>query len=120
MNIEDYSEQAWSTADYPDNGIGINIGESVFKINLMYPLSKYAGEMGEFNEKIGKLIRDKNGILSGKDQEELLKELGDGLWYINALAIELGSSLSEVAQMNLDKLASRKNRGVIHGSGDNR
>jgi NTP pyrophosphatase (non-canonical NTP hydrolase) len=49
-----------------------------------------------------------------------VKELGDILWYINAVAHLLGSNLEEVAKANNEKLASRKNRGVLSGSGDNR
>jgi hypothetical protein len=32
----------------------------------------------------------------------------------------MGWKLDDVAQKNLDKLASRKQRGVIDGDGDNR
>jgi hypothetical protein len=42
------------------------------------------------------------------------------LWYISALASDLDISLNEIAENNLQKLASRKERNVIGGSGDNR
>jgi hypothetical protein len=42
------------------------------------------------------------------------------LWYISALASDLDISLDDVAQANVDKLQSRKDRGKIGGSGDNR
>ncbi len=48
------------------------------------------------------------------------KELGDCLWFISILAFEAGLNLGEVAQENLDKLFSRKERGVLQGSGDDR
>lgn len=42
------------------------------------------------------------------------------LWYVAQLSTELGLDLGDVAQGNLDKLASRKERGVLHSEGDNR
>ena len=44
----------------------------------------------------------------------------DVLWYVAQLAGELGYDLDQVAQANLDKLASRAARGRISGSGDSR
>lgn len=42
------------------------------------------------------------------------------VWNVAAIAQHLGSSLNEVARMNLEKLASRKQRGALGGSGDYR
>ena len=78
------------------------------------------GESGEVAEKFKKLIRDNKGAISEEDKQEILKELGDILWYINSVSHLLGSSLENVAQKNLDKVLSRKERGVTTGSGDNR
>jgi NTP pyrophosphatase (non-canonical NTP hydrolase) len=50
----------------------------------------------------------------------LRDELGDVLWYLSALATELDTNLSSVADKNIQKLFSRKERGVLKGSGDNR
>ena len=50
----------------------------------------------------------------------MIKEIGDVLWYIASIAVDLDSSLEEVAEVNVSKLASRAERGVIHGSGDDR
>ena len=52
--------------------------------------------------------------------EELKKEAGDILWQLSGLIFTMGWTLEEVAMGNLDKLASRKQRGVIDGDGDNR
>ena len=66
-------------------------------------------------DKIKKKIRD------GKfDPKELAKELGDCLWYTTLLATHLDYNMSEIASMNIDKLASRRTRNKIQGSGDNR
>lgn len=51
---------------------------------------------------------------------KLFKELGDCLWYIGQIARDNEWKLSEIAQANVDKLASRKLRNVLVGTGDNR
>jgi len=107
MTFEEYSKWAWSTAIYPNKGD-----------NFIYPVLGLAGESGEVCEKIKKHIRDK--IPREQIKLQLSDELGDILWYINATAIEFGLSLEDIAKQNVDKLQSRKNRGRIHGSGDNR
>lgn len=50
----------------------------------------------------------------------LTKELGDVMWYLAQLASELGLELDDVAAVNLQKLRSRQERGVLAGSGDDR
>jgi NTP pyrophosphatase (non-canonical NTP hydrolase) len=50
----------------------------------------------------------------------ILKEVGDVCWYGPSVIHDVGSTLEKVCQELLDKLASRKARGVIGGSGDNR
>jgi len=74
------------------------------------------GEAGEVAEKIKKLLRDSSKINS----DEIVKELGDVVFYATALANYFSSDLTEVLQTNMDKLNSRARRGVIKGSGDNR
>jgi NTP pyrophosphatase (non-canonical NTP hydrolase) len=78
------------------------------------------GEAGEVAEKMKKIIRDNNGEVTEEKKQEIKKELGDVLWYIGAMCSELKISMDEVAQMNIEKLFSRKDRGVLHGDGDNR
>jgi NTP pyrophosphatase (non-canonical NTP hydrolase) len=50
----------------------------------------------------------------------MIKELGDVLWYLAALATELKVDLAEVAEKNFHKVTDRKARGVTSGEGDNR
>ena len=50
----------------------------------------------------------------------MIAELGDVLWYVAAVAKEIGMDLDWIAQKNLDKLESRAQRGVIKGEGDKR
>jgi NTP pyrophosphatase (non-canonical NTP hydrolase) len=78
------------------------------------------GEAGEVADKVKKVIRDDHGIMTDEKKLEIAKELGDVLWYLAQLSTELGFALDKVAEMNIEKLYSRKERGVISGSGDNR
>jgi NTP pyrophosphatase (non-canonical NTP hydrolase) len=84
--------------------------------DIMYAVLNIAGEAGEVSSKYAKSIRDGVAV----DRVEVAKELGDVLWCVTLAAQELGFTLEEVAQMNLDKLASRMKRAVLSGSGDNR
>ena len=113
MTIDDYSKQAITTL------VGTH-GLDDMEPALISQVFGLMGESGEVAEKFKKLIRDKHGAISEEDKQEILKELGDILWYINSLSKLLGSSLEEVAQKNLAKVLSRKARGVTAGSGDNR
>lgn len=74
------------------------------------------GEAGEIAEKIKKQIRDGKPAAG----EEVIKELGDVLFYVAALANYYDSGLDEVMQKNVNKLNSREARGVLGGNGDNR
>jgi NTP pyrophosphatase (non-canonical NTP hydrolase) len=109
MNFNEYQEKARGTAIYP------NLGN-----NIYYPTLGLCGESGEVAEKIKKVMRDNNGIISEEKKEEIKKEIGDVLWYIASLCSELGFTMEEAAKANIEKLYSRKERGVIKGSGDNR
>lgn len=103
MDISEYQEQTERTATYSEDQA------------LEYLALGLNGEAGEVAEKIKKHIH------FGKElDEELEKELGDVLWYLARLTDELGLDLSDIGQDNLEKLLDRKERGEIHGSGDNR
>lgn len=86
----------------------------------MYPALGLAGEVGEVCEKIKKVFRDKNGEFTADDKESIKKEVGDVLWYLASISSDLGFTLGEAADKNIEKLYSRKNRGVLNGSGDDR
>lgn len=109
MEFDEYQKKSRQTALYPNKDN-----------NYIYPTLGLNGEAGEVAEKIKKVLRDKGGVIDEQTKQELAKELGDVLWYLSNLATELGLSLEEIAQMNLDKLFSRKDRGVLSGGGDNR
>lgn len=108
MQINEYQNKAIETAIYGEGS------------KIIYPTLGLSGESGEVADKVKKVLRDYNGEFTDEKKLEIMKEAMDALWYIAALANDLGYTLEEGAQMNLDKLASRKARGVIGGSGDNR
>lgn len=87
---------------------------------ILYPALKLNGEAGEVAEKVGKVLRDDDGLFSDEKRKDIALELSDVLWYIAALADSLGYTLDEIGEMNIAKLADRKARGKIGGSGDNR
>ncbi len=107
MYFDEYQTRSRETAIYPDRGS-----------NYVYPTLGLAGEAGEVAEKIKKVIRDKNGIMDQETKDKISKELGDVLWYVAQLATELDLSLDDVADANISKLQSRKERGSLSGSGD--
>ena len=78
------------------------------------------GQVSETADKIKKLIRDKDGVVSEEDCGLIVKKLGDTLWYIAAVSRYLSVPLSEVASGNIDKLESRWQRDKLHGEGDER
>ena len=79
-----------------------------------------AGEAGETADKVKKVLRDNGGEFSDVDKGEVVKELGDVLWYLAAISTYLKVDLEDVARCNLEKLESRKQRNLLHGEGDNR
>jgi NTP pyrophosphatase (non-canonical NTP hydrolase) len=120
LQLNDYQKIAHETADYPEGKV-IDTKEGVeHYINYIYPALGLAEEAGEVAGKYAKAVRDNAGVIDERHKQEIVKELGDVLWFVSELCSSLGVTLSKVAQKNLDKLSSRKERGVIHGSGDNR
>ena len=109
ITLNEYQVAATRTAKYP------NVGD-----NFTYPALGLAGEAGEVANKVKKVLRDRGGVLTDADRVAIKAEIGDCLWYCAALANELNSPLSDIANENLDKLNGRLARGTISGDGDNR
>jgi len=103
VNLHDYQSRAHTTSITPPG------------YAILYPALGLAGEAGEVANKVKKLIRD--GAL---DKDAVAQEMGDVLWYLAELATDLGLDLDRIAEDNLARLADRKARGAIHGSGDER
>ena len=113
MTLEEYQKQAMTTCMASSE-------------NFSYMFLNLVGEVGEFASKVAKAIRKNqisvvyNEIVGTTDDEELQKEAGDILWQLSGLCTVMGWNLEDIAQQNLDKLASRQQHNVIDGSGDNR
>ena len=107
MDLNDYQSKARITARYP-----VSQG-------LVYCALGLCGESGEVADKLKRVYRDHGGDLEAA-RESIGRELGDVLWYVANLAHELGFTLEQVASMNVEKLRSRTERGVLHGEGDDR
>lgn len=107
MELNDYQDRAMSTA-------------MPTALNMQYMAYNMMSELGEFMGYEAKAVRDTGGIVP--DEKVLLqkKELGDMLWQLAGMAEVKGWTLEEIAGINLDKLAGRKSRNVIGGSGDDR
>ena len=108
MTFDEYQKATAETAIYPQ------------RLRIVYPLIGLDGETGEVAEKVKKTIRDNDGIFNEDEKREIAKELGDVLWYLAAIARDMGYRLDDIAQINLDKIALRNERNKIHGHGDNR
>ena len=106
MTLNEYQKLALETAIYPQP--------------IIYPALGLCGESGEVADKVKKVLRDNNSEFTEEKKREIAMECGDVLWYIATLTHDLGYSLQDIAELNYLKLYSRKQRGMIGGSGDNR
>ena len=125
MELNEYQDRAMSTCMPSCN-------------NISYMLLNLVAEVGEFSGKLAKAIRRNEVAIGGNSpanknrltvvfpddilalDQELQKEAGDILWQFAGVCTVMGWSLDDVGMGNLDKLADRKERGVIDGEGDNR
>src|SRR3954454_19008489 len=98
MRFDEYQAEASATALYPKR-----------LKNLEYPTLGLTGEAGEVANIVKKIQRDHGGVITDEVRGKLRDELGDVLWYISACADELGLTLDEIAEFNVDKLARRHN-----------
>lgn len=113
MEFNEYQKKAtkYDLSEATDNLREIGFIEKVLGLT---------GEAGETADKIKKILRDKDGLVSDEDRVSIIKELGDTLWYLAAISRYLGVPLSEVASRNIEKLESRYQRNKLHGKGDER
>lgn len=121
MTLNEYQEMAMTTC-LPESR------------NFAYMFLNLTGEVGEFASKVAKAIRKDKALIdfnhlitehgekamTEEEVEDLMKEAGDCLWQLSGLCTVMGWKLEDVGQQNLEKLASRKQRNVVDGSGDNR
>lgn len=121
--LNDYQDVAIVNANWP--GRGTTVG-------LSYIAGKLNGEAGEMAGQVFKAWRDDGMVsddtyysdvfkcapLEPERRAKIVKELGDVLWYVAAMASELNMTLSDVAIENLENLAGRTERGTLQGDGD--
>lgn len=108
IQFDEYQEEAAETAIYPT------------QYSILYPALGLANEAGEVLGKVKKVLRDHNGEFTTEQKKMISDEVGDVLWYIASLCEDLGIPLERVANNNIQKLRSRKERGKLGGSGDYR
>ena len=109
ITAAEYQSRACETAIFPKNQA------------MEYLTLGLTGEAGEIANKVKKFIRDgaaKDEYLAKRI--EIGYEIGDVMWYCAVLAEELDMNLGHIMEKNLEKLADRKKRGKLSGSGDNR
>ena len=126
MTLNDYQNAAMETCMESCN-------------NFSYMMLNLVGEVGEFASKAAKAIRKEQAAIgiyeetneyiyttkpayedAVKIDNAMMQEAGDILWQLAGLCRVMNWDLEEVAKLNLKKLASRKERGVIDGNGDER
>lgn len=131
-SLDRYQEIAVQSAIYP--GKGTPFGAMYCALGL--------GEAGEIQNKVKKAFRDDDMMritadfpedatgprvittrvlpITPERRAQIIKEMGGNLWYLAALADELGITLSQVAEANLAELCDRGERNTLRGDGDNR
>ncbi|NUM72776.1 hypothetical protein HUU40_00300 [candidate division KSB1 bacterium] len=127
--MELYQVLATQNANWPGKGTALG---------LIYVAGKLAGETGELVQQPFKAMRDDDLLfvqdhdaeiqflavayqdLTPERRAKIIKEAGGVLWYLAALATELGMNLSDIALANLEQLADRTERGTLSGDGDDR
>lgn len=119
MKLNDYQSQAmkfakYKTNDYPFLALSEEVGE------VMGKLAKRVRKSGDALPAIIHDVYSASDEVSVELKHDLKKELGDVLWQLQACCSELGFSLEDVAQSNIDKLSGRSERGTIVGEGDER
>lgn len=122
--FENYQLSTEDTAVYEDSiwkALGTRTQTQMADyLMLDYAITGLASEVGELAGHLKKTMRDDFGTITIDRRHKMLDELGDVLWYVARVAHELGLSLNQIANQNLVKLADRKERDKLHGSGDDR
>lgn len=83
MNLSEFQTKARTTAIY------IKIPNT----KMIYPALGLIGECGEVAEKVKKLIRDDDSVMSQSRATAIKKELGDCMWYCASVCSDTGHDL---------------------------
>ena len=107
MNLlEEYREFTRETSIYDPNDA------------FEYTIFGLCSEAGEVAGKYKKFLRDDTDWETLQD--DIAKELGDVMWYVDRIADEFGLSLTTILETNVAKLQARKVNNTLGGSGDER
>lgn len=142
MTLNEYQQQAMTTCLPTSNNFAYmlynflgEVGEMLDKIEQKYPCGhlRITANVLERYSRMAKVIRKQpdspeaikasainDAVSLIKDDLDIQKEHGDILWQHNGICSVLGWTEEDIAQQNLDKLASRQQRNQIDGNGDNR
>lgn len=131
MTIKEYQEKTKETAVYYRWFSGMKVFEvgegdttrnenKEIEMDWIYPIMGLAGEIGELLNKMKKVLRDDINQQDKKFVQSIKDEFGDIMWYVSQSCNEIGLDLEEIMAENVKKLQSRKERGKLKGSGDNR
>lgn len=102
MTANDYQQLAGRTLiDKPDATY------TDHELMLVWNALGLTGEAGEVADTIKKAVFHQHGL----DRDELIKELGDVIWYVAALCTKLDVPMSQVMERNIDKLKKRYPEG---------
>lgn len=107
---------------HPNRQYRVRDGIGVLTFGLLL-----SSEVGAISERAGKIIRDKGGDGTNTSfnasfdfQKQTMRNLAEILDHVECVAAYFNASLEYVIERNVAKLESRRNRGVLSGSGDNR
>ena len=110
MNILAYQAAVMEMSIYPEAGTGS-------KDALAYAVLGLNGESGEVAEVLKKIMRSRLACtydtMSLESRLRLIEELGDALWYIVAIAVELHVTMEDVMLYNYLKLYARSPKGQV-------
>lgn len=125
MDAADYQAETANTALYSDSiqtftkhAMLTHLWEA---LRIQYVTLGLVGEAGEIANKVKKQIRDNpESPFLESFRVDMIDEIGDLMWYVSQLCSELELDLGKIMSTNIDKLQDRKERGMLHGSGDDR
>ena len=98
MTLYEYKDKAITTLKYPG---------SREELGLRYVSLGLAGECGEIAEKLKKIIRDQSCEITPSQKEDLIKEVGDVLWYIFGMQYELDSYITDGTFSDIEEVATQ-------------
>lgn len=111
-----YQDAAGRTSNYDNDKIIKRLQDNPELVGLVNASLGITGEAGEIADHIKKVVFHGHEL----DREYLLKECGDELWYLAEITSRLNNKLSNVAAMNINKLAKRYPNGFDEDKSINR